>query len=728
MSNIEKHFYNFGLGQISKETEITQEMKDLLGGKGAGLSVMSNLGFNVPPGVTVSTDISKVFSTFDESFDEMEKKTAIIAELSHIAVRKVSHIKEHFGYQPMYAVRSGAPVSMPGMMDTVLNVGISRNNMNEWADRIGEKAAWDCYVRLLMTIATSIFECSDKEISEIEKRACKFKYGLKEQPKGYSFFNEKHLSKFATYLEKHLDSKTSLSSLNFFHHIMNLYAEKVPYKDVSFTNFINNKDNFFYNQLCLTMMAVLQSWNSDRAIAYRKINNLENISGTAINIQSMVFGNYNDSSCSGVLFTRNPTTGEDVITGEYLVNAQGEDVVSGSRTPDDIKKMKEVMPDVYSELVNESKRLEESFKDMMDIEFTVQDGELFFLQCRSGKRSTKAKFVIATDLLKKNVVSKEDFKSLINIKDIEKMVMPSISDKYVNNYFSKGTPASGGVVKGVVALSSNKAVELSKKHSNVILFAFTTTPDDIAGINASSGIVTQIGGVTSHAAVVARGMDKNCIVGVGDMEHTIDSCEFDSGVKLVEGQEVVIDGSTGYIYQPEDVEISEGKLPDEISDIFYDNANKIDGFYLNVNDKYLDTIDFSRVNGKVVIKIKPHNIDKDIIKHIEYASEKLGRKNLTLDATLLNMQDHIQCTAISKILQIDGLKSYHKQNLMKFNDIMEKFSKKTKKDARVDVIIGDKKMTYNVKVEGKNREASIEVSNKKSSIADYEHFENTIFS
>ena len=482
--NFTKYFSKFGLGQVGGYLEITESMRNTLGGKGAGLAVMSNMGFNIPPGITISTEVSEVFSSiFDDSFDDA---ITFVDGLATASQRQVSQIEDHFGYAPMYAVRSGAPVSMPGMMDTVLNVGIHRGNIEEWVERIGERAAWDCYTRLLMTIATSIFEINDKQISEIEISVSKFKYGAKEKPDSYSDFNAKHLMKFSGKLEKYLDQQTPSYLSDFLAKISGSKGK------VKFSEFING-NNCVHNQLCLTIMTVLRSWSSDRAKTYREINNLKHVKGTAINIQSMVFGNFNDASCSGVLFTRNPTTGEPVMTGEYLVNAQGEDVVAGNRTPKNIEAMKLEMPRVYQELVKESQRMEELFKDMMDIEFTVQNGELFFLQSRAGKRSTQAKFIIALDFYNRNILRKDELKERIKIKDLEKLVMPSISMDTQKNSFTSGTPASGGVVKGIVSLSSANAVKMAEKGEKVILFAFTTTPDDIAGINASVGIVTQIG-------------------------------------------------------------------------------------------------------------------------------------------------------------------------------------------------------------------------------------------
>jgi pyruvate,orthophosphate dikinase len=712
-----KYFSKFGLGQVGGNLEITESMRNTLGGKGAGLAVMSNMGFNIPPGVTISTEVSEIFSSiFDDCFDDA---IVFVEGLAIATQNEVMPIEDHFGYAPMYAVRSGAPVSMPGMMDTVLNVGIHRGNIDEWVKRIGERAAWDCYTRLLMTIATSIFEISDKQISEIEISVGKFKYGAKSKPESYADFNAKHLMKFADKLEKHLDKETPYYLSAFFNKIVG------SKKKVSFSDFINGK-NCVHNQLCLTIMTVLRSWSSDRAKTYREINNLQHVKGTAINIQSMVFGNFNNASCSGVLFTRNPTTGESVMTGEYLVNAQGEDVVAGNRTPNNIEEMKLEMPNVYKELVEESQRMEELFKDMMDIEFTVQDGELFFLQSRAGKRSTQAKFIIALDFYSKNILDKNELKERIKIKDLEKLVMPSVTAETQKNSFTKGTPASGGVVKGIVCLSSDKAVEMANKGKNVILFAFTTTPDDIAGINASVGIVTQIGGVTSHAAVVARGMDKTCIVGVPDMDHEGDAVSFhDADVRLKEGQEVVIDGSSGTVYFADQVEIEDGKMPEGVANLIYRDIEKSNGFYFNINDPYLDSIDIEKIRGKMYIKVKPHHISENIVDMIESVADKVGRKHLVLDISSLAQEDFVDKTVASSILQINGIRSYNKQNLLRFSNYMDDFAKKTQKHSVVTVVSGNKKINYNIDPKRKSDKVDIDV--QLTQPVELEHFENIIF-
>lgn len=712
-----KYFSKFGLGQVGGSLEITESMRNTLGGKGAGLAVMSNMGFNIPPGVTISTEVSEIFSSiFDDCFDDA---VAFVEGLAVATRREVTEIEEHFGYAPMYAVRSGAPVSMPGMMDTVLNVGIHRGNIDEWVERIGERAAWDCYTRLLMTIATSIFEINDKQISEIEISVAKFKYGAKEKPDSYADFNAKHLMKFSEKLEKYLDKQTPYYLASFFKKITGTKGK------VDFSEFINGK-NCVHNQLCLTIMTVLRSWSSDRAKTYREINNLQHVKGTAINIQSMVFGNFNNASCSGVLFTRNPTTGEPVMTGEYLINAQGEDVVAGNRTPHNIEEMKLDMPSVYQELIEESQRMEELFKDMMDIEFTVQDGELFFLQSRAGKRSTQAKFIIALDFYNQNILSKEELKERIKIKDLEKLVMPSISAETQKNSFTTGTPASGGVVKGVVSLSSEKAVEMAEKGQNVILFAFTTTPDDIAGINSSVGIVTQIGGVTSHAAVVARGMDKTCIVGVPDMDHEGDALSFhDADVRLKEGQEIVIDGSTGAIYFADKVDIEDGKMPDGVANLIYRDIEKSNGFYFNINDPYLDSIDVEKIRGKMYIKVKPHHVGENMVDMIEAVADKVGRKHLVLDISALAQQDSVDKTVTSSILQISGIRSYNKQNLLKFSNYMDDFAKKTEKQSFVTVVSGNKKINYNI--DPKRQKDKIDIDVQLTQPIELEHFENIIF-
>lgn len=714
------HYFNkFGVGQENASTVITEKMKEILGGKGAGLAVMSNLGFNIPPGVTISTHASEAYSFLLEDVggdnDNIENFLVALAKKS---IENLSHVEEHFGYTPLYSVRSGAAVSMPGMMDTVLNVGIHKGNIDEWTNRIGERATWDCYNRLLMTIATSIYGVDDKTISQIEASVSKFKYGASEKPKSYSDFSAKHFQKMSTKLEKYLDSITpeDISDLFFI----------MEGKKTSFSDFINSKENPLMNQFALTIKAVLDSWNSDRAISYREINNLKNLKGTAINIQAMVFGNLNNNSCSGVLFTRNPTTGEHAITGEYLTNAQGEDVVSGARTPKNIEEMKNEMPMIYDEIISVCEKMEYNFKDMMDIEFTVQDGQLFILQSRSGKRSTQAKFVIALDMLDSGVIDQKELRNRVRVKEIEGLISPSVSNDTKDKNFSIGTPASGGVVAGEAVFSSDDAVELKKKGGTPILFAFTTTPDDIDGINASVAIVTQIGGVTSHAAVVARGMNKTCIVGVNDMEHIITHAEFhDSDTIIKKGDKVVVDGNTGKLYFEKDVKIEKGGLPEKIANIFYKKSNECKGFYLNINDEYLNSLNLNRIRSKMFVKIKPHHINEDTVDMIENLAEKLGRTSINLDISSLAMEDHVQKNLLSDMLNLKGERSYNKQNLLRFNKIIADFSLKTKKHTKITVVSGNKKIEYSIHPDRTEGRADVNVvAHKQQKL---EHLENVVF-
>lgn len=712
---------HFGLNTAYVDSAvITQEMREELGGKGAGLAVMSNMGFNIPPGVTVSTSASQEFSNLECVESYFKKEFDYIMNLAKEVNGNLSEVEEHFGYKPLFAVRSGASVSMPGMMDTVLNVGINRNNIDEWSNRIGEKSAWDCYARLLMTIATSVFEVDDKTIHEIEESVYKFKYGLKESPESYADFTSKHFQKFASKLEKYLDKKASAYLKNFFSHISGV-------KDITFTEFING-DKAFRNQLCLTTFAVLASWNSNRAIKYREINNLQHVKGTAINIQAMVFGNFNNMSCSGVLFTRNPTTGENEMTGEYLVNAQGEDVVSGYRTPKNIEEMRTEMPAVYEKLVAESRRMESNFQDMMDIEFTVQDGELFFLQTRAGKRSTQAKIVIAFDMYEKGILDNSELKNRVSAKDLEKLATPSISSDTIDSNISIGIPASGGVVKGVACFTSRDAVKAKADGKSPILFAFTTTPDDIEGIDASVGIVTEVGGVTSHAAVVARGMDKSCIVGVSDMDHQADRAYFDlSDTFIKDGDDVVIDGSTGKIYSAETVKVEKGKISPLVAEKLLKNIRNKNGFYLNINDIYIDSLDLKNIQDKLYIRVKPQHMKENLIEMIDAVADKIGRQKLVLDISALERKDFVENSLVSSMLQTKGVRSYSKQNLLKFSRYMDKFSKQASKKSNITVVSNGKKINYNI--DPNRTKDTVDIDVKASTpIGDIDHFESAIFS
>ena len=489
-------FYRF-----SKETvDGNASMKELLGGKGANLAEMASLGLPIPPGFTIPT-------TYCNEYRVAPDKAAYMAKLAPAVQSYLNGLDTHFGYMPLLSVRSGARVSMPGMMDTVLNVGLHDGNINAWADSLGATTALDSYRRLLQMYGSVV--CGiDHDYFEKQLATVKKKYGVT------------------------LDSELSETALG---HLISQYqyVYDVTKKELPKTQF---------GQVMGAIEAVFKSWDNPRAKAYRQMNGYPDDWGTAVNIQSMVFGNMNDQSATGVLFTRNPSTGENKLYGEYLINAQGEDVVAGIRTPHEISTMEAWGTHILSELEGCALKLENHYRDMQDIEFTIQNGELFILQCRSGKRSAKAAFRIAREMMEEGLISAEESIRRVSAKQYMALKQPKVVTTNLPEV--KGIAAGGGCVVGQVAFSEADVKALAP-NGPVILVAHETTPDDIVAMNLSQGILTQTGGMTSHAAVVARGMDKTCVVGCTDMNV---EARLMGKRTFSLGDWITIDGQTGNVW------------------------------------------------------------------------------------------------------------------------------------------------------------------------------------
>ena len=478
------------------------------GGKGAGLAKMARAGYPVPPGFTISTDMCHMFQEQPEAVMD-----AIMADIDE----HLEFVKSWFGYMPLLSVRSGAPISMPGMMDTILNVGLTLDNVEEWAGRIGKRTMADSHRRLLQMMGSTAL-------------------GIEHAKFEHEMTLARLNAKVATDAELSFDDLAAIVE-----RFTEIYVEHqiVPPATLK-------------EQLRFCIKAVFDSWMSPNAIEYRKIENIDAALGTAVTVQAMVFGNMNDNSGSGVLFTRNPATGEKKIFAEYLTNAQGEDVVAGIRTPEVLDLEATKMKDWQTQLRELCFKLEDDYSDMVDAEFTVQDGELFMLQSRVGKRSAQAAFKIAVDLRNEGEITEQDMLSRIRRKHLLAIRRPGIDPKFTGKPAWTGIAGSIGIATGVVAKSSEQAVQMACNGSNVILVTEETTPDDIAGMHASVGILTRTGGATSHAAVVARGMDKPCVVGCTDL---------DLGL-LSEGETISIDGETGRVWK-EAVPVIGGKYSPE---------------------------------------------------------------------------------------------------------------------------------------------------------------------
>ena len=518
---VEKLVYYFG----DRQTEGKAEMRDLLGGKGANLAEMCNLGLPVPHGFTISTEVCTYYYNNNKSLPEKLK-----LEIKKNIKKIENFTKMKFGSNSnplLLSVRSGSRASMPGMMDTILNLGLNNEAVNGLAKSTkNERFAFDSYRRFIQMYSDVVLEI-DNSLFEDALEDIKIENGYSEDTE-LTPQNLKDLTE--TY------KKIVLNELN----------RPFP-QDPS-------------EQLWGAISAVFSSWMNNRAITYRKLNNLPSSWGTAVNIQSMVFGNMGEDCATGVAFTRNPNNGENIFYGEYLINAQGEDVVAGIRTPyplskdteDDFtadKSLEVKMPKIYDELLECRSVLEKHYGDMQDIEFTVQDNKLFLLQTRNGKRTAEAAIKIAVDMVHEGKINTNDALTRVEPESLNQLLHPTLDNNAKSDFLIRGMPASPGAVSGKIVLESDDAVKLSAAGESVILVRLETSPEDIAGMHAASGILTSRGGMTSHAAVVARGMGRACITGANELRIDFENKIIFFGEKKIKsGTEITIDGSSGNVY------------------------------------------------------------------------------------------------------------------------------------------------------------------------------------
>ena len=506
-----KYVYAFKEGNAS--------MKNLLGGKGANLAEMKNLGLPIPQGFTISTEAcTEYYNQGKKISEEIERQIfAAIKELEKEQGKTFGDKTDPL----LVSVRSGARASMPGMMDTILNLGLNDESVVGFAKKTNnERFAYDSYRRFIQMYSDVVMEINksffEKIIDEIKEQN-NVKYDTE-----LTVDNLKELvERFKKVYKDHM------------------HGEEFP-QDVK-------------TQLMGAVKAVFRSWDNPRAIVYRRMNDIPGDWGTAVNIQAMVFGNMGNTSGTGVAFTRNPSTGEKGIYGEYLINAQGEDVVAGIRTPQPITKLSEDMPECYEEFIKIATKLENHYKDMQDMEFTIQEGKLYFLQTRNGKRTAAAAIKIACDLVDEGMIDKEEAIKRIDAKSLDQLLHPTFSatDLASAKLIGEALPASPGAAAGKVYFTADKAKKQGKGGAGerVILVRLETTPEDIEGMIASQGILTVRGGMTSHAAVVARGMGTCCVSGCGEIViNEENKCFTLGGVTVKEGDYISLDGSTGKIY------------------------------------------------------------------------------------------------------------------------------------------------------------------------------------
>jgi len=510
-----KYVYFFRNGKA----EGNASMKSLLGGKGANLAEMANLGFSVPPGFTITTDTCRAYYENNKTYPaglqaEIDKN---LTQLEHVMGAKLGDPKNPL----LVSVRSGAAASMPGMMDTVLDLGLNPDTVRGLIRKTNnERFPWDAYRRFITMFGNVVMGIEHHDFEKIIDR-----YKRKARVENDTDLRAEQLKDMCK-------------------DFMAVYKEKTGAKFP-----LDPRE-----QLRKSILAVFESWNNPRAIKYREIYDIKGLSGTAVNVQSMVFGNLGNDSATGVCFTRNPSTGENKFYGEFLLNAQGEDVVAGIRTPNPIIDLKKEMPKSYKNLVEIRSKLEKHYKDIQDMEFTIQEGKLYMLQTRNGKRTAHAAIKIAVDMVKEGIINKKTAVSRIDPNQLEQLLHPGFDPKAKRNVIATGLPASPGAATGKVVFTAEDAEEMAGNNEKVILVRIETSPEDIGGMHISQGILTTRGGMTSHAAVVARGMGTCCVAGCGNVQINYKKEEFAAGGKVVrKGDYISLDGTKG--------EVILGKVP-----------------------------------------------------------------------------------------------------------------------------------------------------------------------
>ena len=504
-----KYIYAFA----GEKTDGKADMKNLLGGKGANLAEMASLGINVPPGFTISTDAC-VYYLKNKNKLPPKLWNEVLAQLADLE----KTIEKKFGDSNdplLVSVRSGARVSMPGMMDTVLNLGLNESSVLGLAKKTqNEWFAFDTYRRFISMFGNVVLNISGENFESILEKE-KLKRGIK------------------------FDTDFSVRDLK---------AIVKKFKALVLRETKKKFPDDPMKQLRMAVEAVFSSWNTDRAVVYRKMNGFSHDWGTAVTVQSMVFGNMGRTSATGVAFTRNPATGENKFFGEYMINAQGEDVVAGIRTPNSINQLEIEMPEIYQDLVSVYQKLEKHYKDMQDIEFTIENQKLYLLQTRSGKRTAESAIKVAVDMVDEGLINKREALMRVPADQLDQIFHPMIDPKAKLKILGEGLGASPGAAAGKIVFTPERAQELAKNNEDAILVRMETSPEDILGMSVAQGIITAKGGMTSHAAVVARAMGKACVSGVEELNVNSKSkqCRL-GGVKLKELSHLTLDGSAGLV-------------------------------------------------------------------------------------------------------------------------------------------------------------------------------------
>ncbi|MFO0181384.1 MAG: pyruvate, phosphate dikinase [Alphaproteobacteria bacterium] len=511
--------YSFGAGH----NEGRADMRNLLGGKGANLAEMASIGLPVPPGFTITTEVCTAYYENGQKYPD-DLAAQVRAALARVEEAVGNRFGDH--HRPLLvSVRSGARVSMPGMMDTVLNLGLNDQTVEGLVTASGDaRFAWDSYRRFIQMYGSVVLDVDHHRFEEIIEHV-KLDTGKNE------------------------DTELTASE---WHRVVDGYKEMVA--EVTGKPFPQDPET----QLWGAIGAVFGSWMNQRAVTYRRLHDIPAEWGTAVNVQAMVFGNMGEDCATGVCFTRDPSTGENVFYGEYLINAQGEDVVAGIRTPQPMAKerskptersMEDAMPAAYAELVQVRATLERHYRDMQDIEFTVQSNKLYMLQTRNGKRTAAASLKIAVDMAREGLIDHTEAVRRVNPAALDQLLHPTLDPKAPRKLLAKGLPASPGAACGIVVFSADEAEARAQKGESVILVRIETSPEDIHGMHAARGVLTTRGGMTSHAAVVARGMGRPCVAGCGGVTVDYNNQYLSAGgVRIEAGQTITLDGATGEVF------------------------------------------------------------------------------------------------------------------------------------------------------------------------------------
>lgn len=504
------------------------EMRSLLGGKGANLAEMTRIGLPVPPGFTISSEACNVYLAADRNFPDgmLDQVYAALSQLEIKTGKKFGDKNNPL----LVSVRSGAAVSMPGMMDTVLNLGLNDDSVQGLSDLTGdERFAYDCYRRFIQMFSNVVLDIDHTKFDDIVER-------------------------YKSRLRLIFDYEIPASEMKGIIKEYKALVEKE--KGFGFPQDVRE-------QMIMAVKAVFNSWNNQRAIVYRRINKIDDSLGTAVNIQCMAFGNMGQDCGTGVAFTRNPSTGEKELYGEFLVNAQGEDVVAGIRTPTPISKLQEELPEVYQQFLDTCTKLENHYRDLQDIEFTVEKSKLYMLQTRNGKRTARAAVKTAVDMVEEGIISIEEAIMRVDAEQLNQLLHRQIDSSFMAEPIAVGLPASPGAACGKVVFDADTAEKQGSSGEKVVLVRSETTPDDIHGIVYAEGILTSRGGMTSHAAVVARGMGKPCVCGCESIKIDTDEKCFRVGNSIIhEGEIITVDGATGGVMIGE-IPMIEPTLSDE---------------------------------------------------------------------------------------------------------------------------------------------------------------------